>query len=69
MGKRYIPEKTYKGDCKGGEDCEDSRHLCKIAAKRDFEVLRGLIKDARYYCRKCGRAAREAVNLCKPSAS
>jgi hypothetical protein len=24
------------------------------------------VRDAKFFCRKCGRAAHEASNLCKP---
>ena len=61
-----MSKKSDKG-CKGGEDCHDERHLCKIAGQRDYDLLRKLIKDVRYFCRKCGRAAHDASNLCQPS--
>ena len=58
--------KKYKSDCKGGENCYDERHLCKIAGRKDIELIRGIVKDAKFFCKKCGRAAHEALNLCKP---
>ncbi len=54
-------------DCEGGEDCRDERHLCKISGQRDYDLVRELVRDARYFCRKCGRATHNASNLCKPS--
>jgi hypothetical protein len=58
--------KKHDKDCSGGEDCLDERHLCKIAKKSGPEKIRNIVKDAKYLCSKCGRAAREEVNLCKP---
>lgn len=58
--------KKYDGDCKGGEDCVEEAHLCKIAKRGDIERMRELVRGARYFCRKCGRATRDAEHLCKP---
>lgn len=58
--------KKYSKDCKGGEDCNDDAHLCKIAGRRDLTLVRELVRNSRYVCRKCGRAAHNYVNLCKP---
>ena len=57
---------TYDKDCKGGEDCQDRRHLCRVSKDGDIERMREIIKDARYFCRKCGRSTHEAEHLCKP---
>jgi hypothetical protein len=59
--------KKYSEECRGGEDCREERHLCRIAARGDHERLRELIRDAKYFCRKCGRSARDASNLCRPT--
>jgi hypothetical protein len=42
--------------------------LCKICSG-EFELkdLRPLVKDAKYVCAKCGRAAASKGSLCKPS--
>lgn len=42
---------------------DEEKTLCKI--KDDIELLKKLVKDARYICKKCGRAARDEENLCK----
>jgi len=60
MGTKHSEE------CKGGEDCHDNMHLCKIVGKKDFDLLRDLVKESMYLCRKCGRTARNELNLCKP---
>lgn len=54
------------GDCKDSEHCRD-QHLCKLVKRDEFEQVRTLVRDAAFICRKCGRVAREAGNLCKPS--
>ena len=59
--------KHYGSDCKGGEDCSDEKHLCKVSKQNDLDKLKELARDAHYICKKCGRAAHDAVNLCKPT--
>ncbi len=56
----------YKKGCKGGEDCSNEEHLCKIAGRKDFDRVRDVVKDSRYFCSKCGRAAHIDKHLCKP---
>ncbi len=58
--------KKYSEDCRGGENCYNDEHLCKVAGKKEFDRLRELVRDARFFCRKCGRAAHSDLNLCKP---
>jgi hypothetical protein len=53
--------------CRGGEDCSNKDHLCRIAKREDMELLRQLVRDARFSCHKCGRAAHDEKNLCKPA--
>ncbi|NJD55103.1 MAG: hypothetical protein FIA94_01715 [Nitrospirae bacterium] len=53
--------------CKGGDDCTSDAHLCKIARQGDMDLIRQLVREPRFFCRKCGRAAREEVNLCRPA--
>jgi hypothetical protein len=33
----------------------------------DFETYKNLVKNARFICRKCGRAAAKEENLCEPA--
>lgn len=53
--------------CRGGENCHDENHLCRIIIRKDLERTRKLVKDARFFCKNCGRAAHEQDNLCNPS--
>lgn len=61
-----MAKKTVQ-TCKGGENCHDKNHLCKVAAKKDIDRIRKIVKDAKYFCKKCGRAAHLEEHLCKPS--
>jgi len=47
----------------------DKKSLCKwknddIAS--DAKKFKKLVKDAKYFCGKCGRSAKSKSNLCKP---
>lgn len=54
-------------NCKGGEECQSRLHLCKmIERKVDPERIQAVVRDSLYFCRKCGRTAFSAQNLCKP---
>ena len=55
--------------CRGGEHCTEIHHLCRMVKKgSEPDRLRRLVRDARYMCKKCGRAAQRDEHLCKPSA-
>lgn len=54
------------GKCKDEENCHD-HHLCKLVKREDLEKVKKLVKDAEYFCKKCGRAAHSKDNLCDPS--
>ncbi len=53
--------------CKGGSDCHEENHLCKIVTRQEFDRVREIVRDAIYYCKKCGRAAHKEDNLCRPA--
>lgn len=48
----------------------DDMNLCYLANDgyqcQDTKAYRELVKDPRYICRLCGRAAHDAKNLCRP---
>ena len=54
--------------CHSAQQCHEENHLCRIIIRKDLGRIRDLVKDARYYCKNCGRAAHDAENLCNPSA-
>ena len=42
-------------------------HICKmVEAKTPTSELKPLVKNAKYICKECGRAASKAENLCSP---
>jgi hypothetical protein len=48
---------------------DEKKHLCeykKSAIKEDLDKFKELVRDPRFICRKCARAAREDGRLCKP---
>jgi hypothetical protein len=54
---------------KGGEVPLSYEKICSIIcspAGLDLKMLRALVKDPKYVCRDCGRAAVNEVNLCSP---
>jgi hypothetical protein len=53
--------------CRGGENCHDENHLCRIIIRKDLERIKKLVKDAQFYCKNCGRASHDRDNLCNPS--
>jgi hypothetical protein len=46
------------------------KHLCYLnnlgLQKSDADEYKELIKDAKFYCENCGRAAGNEKNLCRP---
>lgn len=43
------------------------KHLCYMVEKEvPLEEMKSLVKDARYICHCCRRAAAKAENLCLP---
>ncbi len=53
--------------CRGGEDCGNEEHLCRIAKRGETGLLQRLAREARFLCSKCGREAHDEKNLCRPS--
>jgi hypothetical protein len=46
---------------------DHEKHLCHISSLRNMRTVGTLAKDAQYVCIICGRAAKNAVNLCEPA--
>jgi hypothetical protein len=48
----------------------EGKKLCKLVSKDiledDEKKFVDLVIQSKYYCRKCGRTAREEESLCKP---
>ena len=44
-----------------------AKHLCDMAKRGvDLNTYKKLVKDAKFICKKCGRAAAKEENLCDP---
>jgi hypothetical protein len=41
-------------------------HLCVLVSEERFAEIKTLIKNPKYLCFNCGRAADDAKNLCNP---
>ncbi|HWR89570.1 MAG TPA: hypothetical protein VN260_04890 [Dissulfurispiraceae bacterium] len=44
------------------------KSMCKVGKEGDLERIRRRVRDSKYFCAKCGRAAHSKVYLCKPTA-
>jgi len=53
--------------CKSNKQCHEENHICRIIIRKDLARIKKLVKDSRFFCKNCGRAAHEAGNLCNPS--
>ena len=44
-------------------------HLCKMVVgdQADIETLKPFVRNAKYICETCGRAATKSENLCNPT--
>jgi hypothetical protein len=53
---------------KQSENQPDDKAICEIDFSSDsgFKELKSLIKDSRFVCRNCGRAAGNEESLCEP---
>lgn len=41
--------------------------MCKVGKSGDLERIKRRVRDAKFVCSKCGRAARDRAYLCKPT--
>ncbi len=53
-----MEEKKCKGDHQG--------HLCVLSSKESLDELKKLVRNPKYICFTCGRAADQEKNLCNP---
>ena len=53
--------------CHGEDKNHEENHLCRIASRQDLERVKKIVKDAKYFCKNCGRAANAEAHLCNPS--
>lgn len=44
-----------------------SKHLCDMAERgADLQAVKDLVRNPKFICKKCGRAAAKEENLCEP---
>ncbi|MCX8117596.1 MAG: hypothetical protein N3G78_06690 [Desulfobacterota bacterium] len=60
-GKVFLSEAALNVPHEGHE-----RHLCELRKSMTQEEYKELIRDAKYFCQHCGRAAARGENLCFP---
>ncbi len=53
--------------CHSAQQHHDENHLCRVVVRQDMERVRKIVKDARFFCKNCGRAANAEENLCNPA--
>lgn len=62
----YIPKAL------GWPEPGHEAHLCYLEnlgiLEKDPECYKGLVRNAKFICMKCGRVAEKAENLCEPEA-
>lgn len=46
---------------------DHEKHLCHITSLRNMKTVGQLAKNAQFLCVACGRAAKDAANLCEPA--
>lgn len=67
--QKEVPVMTKEGG-KKKKKAEDLGTLCKLVKKeymvKHTEEYQQLVKDPRYFCLKCGRAAHDKKSLCRP---
>ncbi len=46
-----------------------SKHICDMVKKGvgDLNTYKGLVKNPKFICKKCGRAAAKEESLCEPA--
>jgi len=53
--------------CNSAQNCHEENHICRIIIRKDLERIKQLVKDPQFFCKNCGRAAKNKENLCNPS--
>lgn len=61
-------EPLYVGGYSGLPHIGHGQHLCHLIeyGEATIDDIKSLVKNARWICRKCGRVAANAQNVCEP---
>ena len=51
-----------KNECVGDHD----GHICVLASKDMFDVIKAITRNPQHICFNCGRVADQSKNLCNP---
>ena len=61
----YMP--TYTPSPEEAPHLGHSKHLCDMVKRGvDLELFKDLVRNPKFICKKCGRAAANDDNLCEP---
>lgn len=67
--ERTRPDLIQKAKRPAGRFMADKDHICKWKKdqiKTDLKLLKSIVKNPKFICQKCGRAANKKQWLCKP---
>ncbi|MCW4041326.1 MAG: hypothetical protein NWE83_11330 [Candidatus Bathyarchaeota archaeon] len=61
-------EPIYKGGYSGLPHIGHGEHICHLVeySEATLTEIKNLVRDARWICRTCGRAAKNMENVCDP---
>lgn len=60
-GKIFLSEAALHVPHEGHD-----QHLCELRKKLNLGEYKDLLREAKYFCQHCGRAAKNSGNLCFP---
>jgi len=63
-----MPEPTSSLQLPASPHIGHRMHLCDMAERGEISLdqMKALVKDPKFICKKCGRVAAKAENLCEP---
>lgn len=64
----YEPPEYYWNELSEAPHIGHSNHLCDMAGTGEISLsaFKELVKNPKFMCKKCGRAAAKEDNLCEP---
>lgn len=69
VGGCKRPDLIERAKSPAGSYMADKDHICKWKKdqiKSDMKLLKSIVKNPKFVCQKCGRAANRKQWLCKP---